>query len=418
MFVLFVHHYGKTTVEDCKANCQQMAADWHPADGVDTLVLRLFTGAAFTGCTNFTMADHDIIDIGLCVIKWCGMYPKEYKAWIACEAIHPRIVKTFNSFKTFWAVKITLVNQTAIPASQYGYRMAATNNNNSIVSYGKSLVNFGATYAATQESVKLQGTTKAMSKITLTPCHSTALHYSSKQPRPTMQLSNNVAPTTIGVVWLDAKGMAEAEVAATVTAATAAAVAAAAAAAVAAAAAAAAVAVATNSRRIHSQEQRANIQITPPRCTSALKTETSATLTVAMLTTGTPAGCAPNRARAQSTRNKDQHDEWITHGSPQDNSTFGFQPHTPHPMPATSSCPCNLAATSNPRQLHHLYAADDAASTLPPNALHGAAVGTYASSGCQACSSRTRTTGGHDDDALVCTVPSASSLLMGRGDQQ
>ncbi len=57
------------------------------------------------------MAKQDIIDIGLCVIiKRCSMYAEEYKAWIAHKAIHPRIVKAFDSFKTFWAAKITLVN--------------------------------------------------------------------------------------------------------------------------------------------------------------------------------------------------------------------------------------------------------------------------------------------------------------------
>jgi hypothetical protein len=49
MFVWFVNHYGKTIAEDCKANRQQMVANWHPADGFNTLVLRLFTGAAFAG---------------------------------------------------------------------------------------------------------------------------------------------------------------------------------------------------------------------------------------------------------------------------------------------------------------------------------------------------------------------------------
>jgi cysteine synthase len=57
--------------------------------------------------------------------------------------------------------KITLVNQTSIPASQYGYRMAATNDNNFYISYGESIANFGAAYAITQESVKSQGTTIA-----------------------------------------------------------------------------------------------------------------------------------------------------------------------------------------------------------------------------------------------------------------
>ncbi len=72
------------------------------------------------------------------------MYAKEYKAWIARKAIRPRIVEIFDSFKTFWAAKITLVNQTAVPASQYRYRMAATTNNDSVVSYGETILNFGA----------------------------------------------------------------------------------------------------------------------------------------------------------------------------------------------------------------------------------------------------------------------------------
>jgi hypothetical protein len=55
------------------------------------------------------------------------------KAWIAREAEHPRIVKTFKSLKMFWATKIMLVNQTAVPASMHGYGMAAVNDDNSIV---------------------------------------------------------------------------------------------------------------------------------------------------------------------------------------------------------------------------------------------------------------------------------------------
>ncbi len=82
------------------------------------------------------------------------MYAKEYKAWIAHKAKCPRIVETFDTFKTFWAAKITLVNQTAVPASMHGYGMAAINNDNSVVSYSKSIANFGAAYATTHKSVK------------------------------------------------------------------------------------------------------------------------------------------------------------------------------------------------------------------------------------------------------------------------
>jgi hypothetical protein len=160
MFIWFVNHYGKTTYEDCEANCQRMAAEWHPANQSDVLVLRLYSGAAFAGCTSFAMNDHDIVDIGLRVIKCSGMYANEYKAWIACRAMCHKILKNLDLFKMFWSTKITLVNQTTIPASRHGYGMATINDGNaSIALYGKSITNFGAAYAATQESVRSQGST-------------------------------------------------------------------------------------------------------------------------------------------------------------------------------------------------------------------------------------------------------------------
>jgi hypothetical protein len=87
------------------------------------------------------------------------MYAKEYKAWIARKAIRPRFVEKFKSFKTFWEKQINLVNQTTVPASQYGYGMTTTTNNNYVVSYGGSITHLGALYTTTQESVKSQGTT-------------------------------------------------------------------------------------------------------------------------------------------------------------------------------------------------------------------------------------------------------------------
>jgi hypothetical protein len=137
MFEWFVVHHGKTMAKDHDANRLCMAADWHPANRFDILALRLFTCAVYAGCTGYTMADRDIANIGLRVIKWCGMYAKEYKAWIASKAKCPRIVETFDTFKMFWAAKIKLVNQTAVPASMHGYGMAAVNNDNSFVLYGK-----------------------------------------------------------------------------------------------------------------------------------------------------------------------------------------------------------------------------------------------------------------------------------------
>jgi hypothetical protein len=107
------------------------------------------------------MDDHDVIDIGLRVIKRCGMYSEEYKDWIAREQATPPIVKTIKSFKEYWSTAITLVNQTAIPAASHRYGMTVMDDNTSIASYGEALANFGAAYAATQESMKSQATTLA-----------------------------------------------------------------------------------------------------------------------------------------------------------------------------------------------------------------------------------------------------------------
>jgi hypothetical protein len=162
LFLWFVEQYGKMTAEDCEVNCQRMATNWHPANGFDALILRLFTSATYASSAGFKMNDVNIVNIRLHIIKRCGMYSEEYKAWIACKSICPAITETFDTFKTFWAAKITLVNQTTIPASLHGYGMAAINNNNtSVVLYGESIANFGAAYTATQESVKTQGSTIA-----------------------------------------------------------------------------------------------------------------------------------------------------------------------------------------------------------------------------------------------------------------
>jgi hypothetical protein len=127
LFLWFVNQYGTATAKDREANQQRMAADWHPADGFDALILLLFTSAAYASSASVKMKGVNIVDIGLRLIKRCGMYSEEYKARIACEAIRPRIVETFDSFKSFWADKISLVNQTAIPASLHGYGTAAVN---------------------------------------------------------------------------------------------------------------------------------------------------------------------------------------------------------------------------------------------------------------------------------------------------
>ncbi len=67
-----------------------------------------------------------------------------------------QIVKTYDSFKEYWADAIALVNQTPVPALQHGYGMTAMEDNALIAWYGDLLVKFGAVFAATQETMKSQ----------------------------------------------------------------------------------------------------------------------------------------------------------------------------------------------------------------------------------------------------------------------
>jgi hypothetical protein len=150
------------TAKNRKANRQRMAANRHPANGFNALILHLFIEAAYASSKGYRMNDVNTVDIGLCIIKQCGMYSEEYKAWIARKTICPCINEMVDMFKTFWTTKITLVNQTTIPASMHGYRMATVNNDDSVVLYGDAIVNFRASYATTQELVKSQGTTIAL----------------------------------------------------------------------------------------------------------------------------------------------------------------------------------------------------------------------------------------------------------------
>ena len=122
----FVEKYSTTTPEDRDANHTRMAADWHPSEGFDTLTIHLFKGGLYANPCDYPIPICDIIDIGIPGIKRCGLYNEEYKQWIArgkANAIAtPPIIETFDSFKTFWAEKITLVNQTAIPAALHANR--------------------------------------------------------------------------------------------------------------------------------------------------------------------------------------------------------------------------------------------------------------------------------------------------------
>jgi hypothetical protein len=103
MFEWFIEKYSKTTTKDCKANWQWMAAKWHPANGFKPLMTHLFISASYARVAQYPMRERNVIDIGLHVIKRCGMYSKQYKNWIVRESKSLPIVKTINSFKEYWS---------------------------------------------------------------------------------------------------------------------------------------------------------------------------------------------------------------------------------------------------------------------------------------------------------------------------
>ncbi len=156
MFDWFMTKYGHTTTKDCKENWQRMTATWHPSKGFEPLAMRPFIGASYTSAARYLMDGCDVIDIGLRIIKHCGMYAKEYKNWILRENVVPPIVKTIDSFKEYWANTIALVNQTAVLALQHGYRMTAMDSDALVATHDDLLANLGAAFAAMQETIKSQ----------------------------------------------------------------------------------------------------------------------------------------------------------------------------------------------------------------------------------------------------------------------
>jgi hypothetical protein len=76
MFDWFITKYRGTTTKDCEENWQRMAATWHLSKGFKPLAMHLFIGASYASAARYPMDNHDVIDIGLRVIKHCGMYAK------------------------------------------------------------------------------------------------------------------------------------------------------------------------------------------------------------------------------------------------------------------------------------------------------------------------------------------------------
>jgi hypothetical protein len=66
---------------------------------------------------------------------------------------------TFAAFRTFWEMAVNITAFTAMPTSQHGYGMVATEDNSSTALLTDAVINFGVAYATTQESLRASNAT-------------------------------------------------------------------------------------------------------------------------------------------------------------------------------------------------------------------------------------------------------------------
>ncbi len=182
MFDWFIGKYGKTMTKDREENQQRTAADWHPSDGFEPLATRLFSGMSYASAARYSTEERNIINIGLRIIKCCGMYSEEYKGGIVQENELLPVTKTVETFKNYWSEAITLVNQMASPAVQHNYDMTAMDNDATGALYDKSIANFGTGYAANQETMKGQATSLALIQDQLANLHQFCMAISQQPP--------------------------------------------------------------------------------------------------------------------------------------------------------------------------------------------------------------------------------------------
>jgi hypothetical protein len=85
----------------------------------------------------------------------------------------------------------------AIHMSMHGYGMATVNDDNFVILYGELIANFGAAYAATQESVKTQGLTIALMQGQVQTMQQYCMALQQQPPRPSTRRNSNVWPSRI-----------------------------------------------------------------------------------------------------------------------------------------------------------------------------------------------------------------------------
>jgi hypothetical protein len=126
-FDWFVKKNGCILAKDRKTNRMAIAANWHPLMGFEVITSHLFCSITFTSLSGHPIMDKDTVDIGMHVLHHTGLFAEEYKIWIL-QGNDASKMNDFVSLKTFWDNAVQIAAFTAVPESQHGYGVAATDN--------------------------------------------------------------------------------------------------------------------------------------------------------------------------------------------------------------------------------------------------------------------------------------------------
>ena len=118
VFQQFLTLYGESDENDRKANKDRMEVNWHPNDGIQTLISQIADGIQYAHFAGQAIHDAEAIDIGICIIMRCGLFMHNYELW---QQEHD---KSWLNVKLFKKEQAKLKKKT-VRARSLGYGMNA-----------------------------------------------------------------------------------------------------------------------------------------------------------------------------------------------------------------------------------------------------------------------------------------------------
>jgi hypothetical protein len=116
--------------------------------------MHLFIGFSYTSAAHYPMDDRDIIDTGLCQALW-NVCQGVQKLDLTQER-GPTNRQDYQLLQGILGQRDCTHQSDCCPALQHGYGLTAMDNDALVAAYNDLLANFGAKFAATQETMKSQ----------------------------------------------------------------------------------------------------------------------------------------------------------------------------------------------------------------------------------------------------------------------